>query len=67
MWFLSRSQHHGPNLHSEANLRQILGVWQRFVDLEKTYDRVPPNKLWKALQEYGFDGQLLRAINVKQS
>ena len=23
------SQHHGPNLHSEANLREILGVWQK--------------------------------------
>ena len=27
--FSSGSQHHGPNLHSEANLREILGVWQR--------------------------------------
>ena len=33
-----------------------------FVDLEKAYDRVPPDKLWKVLQEYGVDGQLLRAI-----
>ena len=33
-----------------------------FVDLEKAYDRVPRNKLWKVLQEYGVDGQLLRAI-----
>ena len=33
-----------------------------FVDLEKAYDRVPRDKLWKVLQEYGVDGQLLRAI-----
>ena len=30
--------------------------------LEKTYDRIPWDKLWKVLQEYGVDGQLLRAI-----
>ena len=33
-----------------------------FVNLEKAYDRVPRVKLWKVLQEYGVDGQLLRAI-----
>ena len=33
-----------------------------FVDLEKAYDRIPRDKLWKVLQEYGVDGQLLRAI-----
>ena len=33
-----------------------------FVDHEKAYDRVPREKLWKVLQEYGVDGQLLRAI-----
>ena len=33
-----------------------------FVDLEKAYNRVPRDKLWKVLQEYGVDGQLLRAI-----
>ena len=33
-----------------------------FVDLEKAYDRAPRDKLWKVLQEYGVDGQLLRAI-----
>ena len=33
-----------------------------FVDLEKAFDRVPRDKLWKVLREYGVDGQLLRAI-----
>ena len=33
-----------------------------FVDLEKAYDRVPLDKLWKVLQKYGVNGQLLRAI-----
>ena len=64
--FSSGSQHHGPNLHSEANLREILeygkDLFACFVDLEKAYDRVPRDKLWKVLQEYGVDGQLLRAI-----
>jgi len=32
------------------------------VDLEKAYDRVPTDKLWRVLQEYGIDGQLLLAI-----
>ena len=33
-----------------------------FVDFEKAYDRVPRDKFWKVLQEYGVDRQLLRAI-----
>ena len=33
-----------------------------FVDLEKASDRVPRDKLWKVFQEYGVNGQLLRAI-----
>jgi len=33
-----------------------------FVDLEKTYNRVPRDKLWRVLQENGIDDQLLLAI-----
>ena len=37
-------------------------LYAYFVDLEKAYHRVPRYKLWKVLQEYGVNGQLLRAI-----
>ena len=33
-----------------------------FVNLEKAYNQIPRDKLWKFLREYGFDGQLLGAI-----
>ena len=33
-----------------------------FVDLEKSYDRVSWDKLWKVFQENGVDNQLLRSI-----
>ena len=31
-------------------------IFTCFVDLEKAYDRIPQDKLWKELQEYGIDG-----------
>ena len=36
-------------------------VYMCFVDLEKAYDRVPREKLWRCMK-YGIDGQLLRVI-----
>jgi len=33
-----------------------------FVDIEKAYNRVPREKLWGVLREYGVDGRLLLAI-----
>ena len=33
-----------------------------FVELEKVYDRVPREKLWWVLQEYGVDDRLLLAV-----
>ena len=33
-----------------------------FVDLKKAYDRIPRDKLWAVLLQYGIDGQLLTAI-----
>ena len=35
-----------------------------FVDLEKAYDNVNRGKLWKALEGYGVQGELLRAIQA---
>ena len=37
-------------------------VFACFVDVEKAYDRIPRDKLWRVLQEYGIDGHLLMAI-----
>ena len=39
-------------------------VYMAFVDLEKAYDNVSREKLWKVLDEYGVKGKLLRAIQA---
>ena len=61
----------GPNTTDEIfTLKQIFekswvyskDLFARFVDLEKAYGRVPWDKLWKVLQEYGVASQLLHAI-----
>ena len=37
-------------------------VFAYCVDLEMAYERVPRDKFWRVLQEYGIDGHLLMAI-----
>jgi len=37
-------------------------VYACFVDFEKAYDRVPQEKFWGVLREYGVDGRLLQAV-----
>ena len=37
-------------------------VFQCFVDLEKANNRIPRDKLWRVLQEYGINGHLFMAI-----
>ena len=43
-----------------------MGICERcqcmFVDLQKTYDRIPRDKPWAVLLQYGIDDQLLNAI-----
>jgi len=51
--------------HSPANFEKSweypIDVFTCFVDLEKTYDRVPREKLWGVLREHGVDDCLLLA------
>jgi len=40
----------------ETSWEYAKDVFTCFVDLEKAYDRVPCEKLWGVLLEYGVDG-----------
>ena len=52
-----------PRTKSSRNLGSMAKIsLHDFVDLEKAYDRVLRNKVWKVLREYGVDGHLLRTI-----
>ena len=65
--FPSRSQHHVPNfLLCNKSLRNPGSVQRTIfaylVDIEKAYDRVSRDKLWRVLQEFCIDWHLLIAI-----
>ena len=62
--FSSGSQHQVFTLKQifEKSSEYGKDLFACIVELEKAYDRVPRNKLCKVFQEYGVDGQLLRAI-----
>ena len=66
VWFLSRSQQHRPIFIQrqifEKSWEYIKDVFTCFVDLDKAFDWVPLDKLWRVLQEYGIGGHLLMAI-----
>ena len=67
MWFLSRLQHHGYQIFTlkqifEKSWEYAKDLFACFVVLEKAYNRIARDKLWRVLQEYGIDGQLLLAI-----
>ena len=48
----------------EKSWQYVKEVLSCFVELEKTYDRVPRDKLWAVLLEYDVRGQLLAAIKL---
>ena len=48
----------------EKAIEKDMKVYMVFVDLEKAYDNVSRNKLWKVLEEYEVKGKLLRAIQA---
>lgn len=54
------------NLHSKTNCRRVLEIGRdvhlAFIDLEKTFDRVPWNELWKILLDRNSDLGLLKGI-----
>ena len=46
----------------EKSWEYVNDVFPCFVDLEKAYDGVPRDELWRVLQEYGINWHLLMAI-----
>ena len=48
----------------EKTIEKDKKTYMAFVDLEKAYDNVSREKLWKVLDEYGVNGKLLRAIQA---
>ena len=53
----------------EKKLEKQKKLYVGFMDLEKAYDRVNREQLWRVLQEYGVRGNMLRAVKsfYKQS
>ena len=48
----------------EKTIKKDKKIYMAFVDLEKVYDNVHREKLWKVLDEYGVKGRLLKAIQA---
>ena len=48
----------------EKTIEKDKKTYMAFVDLEKAYDSVSREKLWKVLDEYGVKGKLLQALYV---
>ena len=46
----------------EKYLERGRKVYAAFMDLEKAYDRVDREGMWRVLRIYGVDGELLRAV-----
>ena len=58
-----------PALQTEFSLNIFEKSWEYaqdvytcFVDLERAYERIPRENLWRVLREYGVDGRLLLAV-----
>uniref|UniRef100_A0A8D0AY71 Reverse transcriptase domain-containing protein n=1 Tax=Sander lucioperca TaxID=283035 RepID=A0A8D0AY71_SANLU len=58
----SWSWNNGPARKDPGGSLGVCPCYMCFVDLEKAYDWVPREILWKVLREYGVRGSLLRAI-----
>ena len=58
----------GPGVCVEIYCRKVLvekkDVFITFMDLEKAYDRVDRDAMWRVLQMYGVNGCLIKAIKA---